>query len=350
MASSYVCPGCGAAMEFDSESQKMKCSHCGTTLTVEELDTLNEYSKKQEDEVVGEFNYDDEKESFVKYKCPSCGAELLTDENTVATFCSFCGTPTLVESRVEDELKPSHLIPFKIKKDEAKKKFLSWAKKGLFTPSDFYSSSTVDKITGMYVPFWLYNYNAETNISCKAERVHHEVRGDYEYVHTDHYMVTRDVEADFNRIPADAAENMPDDVMDKLEPFEYRDLTEFQKPYLSGYYAEKYGYSADDMSERIEKRVKDFIYEAARSTIHGYDSVTVVNRSNRLKRNKAEYVLMPVWLLNYRYKGKEYMFTLNGQTGRIVADRPFSNAKRLGWFAGMTVVLTIIIRIIGIFI
>lgn len=349
MASSYVCPGCGAAMEFDSQSQKMKCSHCGTQLSVEELDVLSDYSKKQEDEVTGDFSSNNEKESFVSFKCPSCGAELLTDENTAATFCSFCGTPTLVESRVDDELKPSRIIPFKILKDEAKKKFVEWAKKGKFTPSDFYAGSTIDKITGMYVPFWLYDYNAEINVSCKAEKVHRETRGDYEYVHTDHYMVTRDVEADFNGIPADAAEKMPDDVMDKLEPFEYNDLTDFQKPYLSGYYAEKYGYSADDMSDRIEKRVKDYIWDTARSTIKGYDSVSVVSKSNKLKRRNAEYVLMPVWLLNYHYKGKEYMFTLNGQTGRIVADRPVSNGKRIGWFAGLTVVITAVLRIIGIF-
>lgn len=347
MASSYVCPGCGSTMEFDAQSQKMKCGHCETMLSVEELDMINDYSKSQEDEVVGDFGSDNETESFVSYKCPSCGAELLTDENTTATFCSFCGTPTLVESRLDDELKPSKIVPFKIKDEEAKKTFREWAKKGLFTPSNFYAGSTVDKIRGVYVPFWLYDYNAELNVKCECEIITHETRGDYEYVHTDHYMVMRDVEADYNKIPADAAEEMPDDVMDKLEPFEYKDLTEFQKPYLSGYYAEKYGYTAEDMSERIEKRVKDYIWDTTKATIVGYDNVKVLNKSNRLKRKNAEYVLMPVWFLNYHYNNKEYMFTLNGQTGKIVAERPCSKAKEAVWFAGLSVVFTLLAHFIG---
>lgn len=347
MTNSYKCPGCGAALEFDAETQKMRCSHCDITCTVEEIEELTKQMEQREDTIEGEFSNSAGVGSYKMFRCPSCGAELLTDENTAATFCSFCGTPTLVEERLDGELTPEVIIPFKIEKESAKETYRNWAKKGIFTPGDFYSSSTIEKITGMYVPFWLYDYNAGINMTAECTKVRTERHGDYEHIITSHYMVIRDVDTEYNRIPADAAEKMPDEVMDKLEPFKYEELTDFGMPYLSGYYAEKYTYKAEDMLPRIEKRVKKYIYDAARATMNGYNTVRIINQNTRLRREKAVYAFMPVWILNYRYKGKDYMFTLNGQTGRIVAERPVSKAKMAGCFGIVTTIAFAVLMGIG---
>lgn len=347
MVRSYECPGCGAPMQFDADKQKMVCEHCGTSCTTEELDNILEHDVEREDEITGEFEQNGETEDFRVFKCPSCGAELLTDDNTSATFCSFCGRPNLMESRLSGADKPSVVIPFKIEKDKAREKYRSWAKKGLLTPSGFYAESTIEKITGMYVPFWLYNYNARLDLTAECTKVRHETKGDYRYTYTDYFMVTRDVEAEYDRIPVDASEKMPDDVMDKIEPFGYQDLTGFEMPYLSGYYSEKYNYTADEMSERAEKRIRKYILDTTRDTIKGYTTVNVRHSNSRLQKIKAEYGLMPVWILNYRYKDKDYMFALNGQTGKIVADKPISKGKAGAWFGGLAAVIFTILMVMG---
>lgn len=356
-AKSYPCPNCGAPMEFDSDLQKMRCSHCENVMSVDDLKARFEEANqmyesagdenKEEDHVYGEFQQENQTGTFKVYRCKGCGAEILTDDNTAATFCSFCGRPSLMEDRLSGELLPSYVIPFKYKKEQAVDIYKKWARKGMLTPHTLRSNATIEKITGMYVPFWLYDYDAEMQMSAKCTRTRHQIKGDYEYIYTDHYMVDRDVETEYLKIPADASERMPDDTMDKLEPFNYGELEQFEMPYLSGYYAEKHNYDSDQMAPRVEKRVKDYIYSATMSTIVGYSSVIPISQQTRLGRKMAKYAILPVWVLNYSYKGKEHMFTLNGQTGKIVADRPVSVQKGIGWFAGITTVAFGILFAIG---
>lgn len=355
-ASSYICPNCGSVMEFDSEKQKMVCVHCEHEMSVDELHDRHEEIKEefgQENEsgtkesIYGEFEQNERSGNFKFYRCQGCGAEILTDENTAATFCTFCGRPSMMEDRLTGELLPSYVIPFKLKRDTAVKIYTEWAKKGVLTPSKLKSQSTIDKITGMYVPFWLYDYKADMQMNAHCTRVRIEVHGDYKYIHTDHFAVDRDVETEYLKVPADASEKMPDDIMDKLEPFMYNQLDEFEMPYLSGYYAEKYNYDSVQMAPRVEKRVREYIYNLTRSTIKGYTSVDIRNQHTRLGREQAKYALLPVWILNYVYEGKNHMFALNGQTGKIVADRPVSKCKAAVWFASITGIAFIILLLIG---
>ena len=135
--------------------------------------------------------------------------------------------------------------------------------------------------------------------------------------------------------------------MDKLEPFSYSDLTGFEMAFLSGYYAEKYNYDSNQMAPRAENRVRQYVYQAAMNTINGYSSVTVVNRHTKLGRRCVKYALLPVWILNYKYKNKDYMFAMNGQTGKIVADRPISTGKMAGWFSGILLGIFTVLQLIG---
>lgn len=344
----FRCPSCGADMKFDAELGKMKCDFCDTVADVDEFENENEKAV-EEDVVEGEFEVDDEEILLHKYKCSSCGAEILADDNTAATFCNFCGMPAMIEERLQGEKKPAFVIPFKIKKDSAVETYTSWAKKGVMTPSKFYAKATIDKITGIYVPFWLYDYHARMHLTAHGTRTRSETRGSYRYTHTDHYHIVRDIETDYVKIPADASEKMPDDVMDKLEPFNYADLTDFEMPYLSGYYAEKYNYSADDMAPRLEHRVKNYINSEVMNTIAGYGGLRVTERRMNVKKLRAKYALLPVWILNCTYNGKNFMFAMNGQTGRVVADKPISAGKVMGWFAGLTASISIVLYIIGMF-
>lgn len=348
MIVAYKCPNCGSSMEFNSEKQLMHCDHCGTEKLIEEMEALEleeEQNIYNQEEHADDFGRHDE--SFKRYKCPSCSAEILTDEHTAATFCSFCGNPSLMEDRLSGEKTPALLIPFKISKEEAVEIYRKWCKKGPLTPTEFLAQSTIEKITGMYVPFWMYDYNANALINAHATRVRRNRRGNTEYIHTDHFNVYRNVSADYAKVPADASSKMPDDVMDKLEPFNYSELKEFDMPYLSGFFAEKYNFTSEELAPRIEKRIKDYIRNEARATIQGYATTSITSERLNLRRKHAKYVLFPVWILNYRYKEKAYLFAINGQSGKMVGDSPISVGKGFSWFGGIAAVLFLILFVIG---
>lgn len=357
MPVTYKCPNCGAAMEFDSELQQLKCTGCGTSMGVNEYQESYGYLYQQESEsretMNGQGQHDGENSAqrgsvnMKIYHCQSCGAELVSDEYTSATICSFCGNPSLVEDRLNGAFEPSSVIPFKINKEQARKIYKDWVKKGPLTPKTLSTDSTIEKISGVYVPFWLYDFRASSQMHAKAEKVRTTRRGDTEYIYTDHFQVYRDVEADFIKVPADASEKMPDDIMDKLEPFNYDELKPFSMPYLSGYLSERYNYTDSQMQSRVGQRINRYITEIARSTIQGYSSVTVLGNDVSMQDLHNEYALLPVWMLNCRYKGKDFQFMLNGQTGKIVADRPISMGKAAAYGAAIFLLMMIIMTLGG---
>lgn len=344
MAVTYKCPKCGSSMEYNGELGKMACDHCGNTMTVEELEQANgvqeEFIKDHEERTY-------KTTDFKEYHCPNCGAQLLTDEHTSATICSFCGSPGLLEDRLTGAVEPTQVIPFRITREQAVVRFRKWTKNGMLTPRDFTSTNTIEKITGMYVPFWLYDYDTDVRMTAHCTRVRVSRKGDMEYTYTDHYEVYRDVSCQYEKIPADASEKMEDGLMDSLEPYQYQELKEFEMPYLSGYLSEKYSYTAEQLQERARSRARNYAFSEARGTIAGYSTVNVVDRWIGIKEKGEEYVLLPVWMLNYRYKGRNYQFTLNGQTGKIIGKLPVSSGKAAAWFGTILAVVFVAASLIG---
>lgn len=363
MVVTYKCPNCGAAMEFDGQSGKLSCDSCGTQMTVEEYERLQGNPGEEgtedgeEDETpLGEDSYiasEEDETATVRmqmYHCPSCGAELMTDEHTAAVICSFCGNPGLIADRMSGVRQPKAVLPFRITKEQAVERFLKWTKHGLLTPSDFTSQNTLEKITGMYVPYWLYDYHVNVAMRARATRSRTTRRGDTEYTYTDHYSVYRSVDTDFEKIPVDASERMDDKVMESLEPYDYSGLKEFDMAYLSGYLAEKYNFSSDELQGRARNRAREAAVGITRSTIDSYQTVNVVDQRVQIREKRVDYVMLPVWVLNYRYNGQNYAFTLNGQTGRLNGRLPISTGKVFKWFgiiSGISFTAAMAISLIG---
>ncbi len=347
MVQTYKCPGCGAPIEFGAGANELVCQYCGTHVDVNEATNGDEQYQCQ---VENEVQYDESaRQDFNGYICQSCGASLMVDEHTTATTCCYCGSNALLQQRLEGVLTPAGVIPFKINREEAKERFRKWICTGLFTPNLFKKKATLENIKGIYVPFWLYDYDARSNAEARCTKVHRQRRGNVEYTHTDHYRVIRDVESDYWKIPADASERMPDEIMDRMEPYNYSEMQEFAMPYLSGYESEKYNYESDDyhVAERVEDRVKQYIFQDLKSTISGYSSVNFLYNRVSMKRKKAIYTLLPVWMITYRYEGEERIFAINGQTGKQVGSLPNSMQKILSWFFGITGSLTLILFVLG---
>ncbi len=130
--------------------------------------------------------------------------------------------------------------------------------------------------------------------------------------------------------------------MDSIEPYDYSELVPFSTAYLPGFLADKYDVSVDDSRKRADLRCENSLHAALRDTVQGYDSCVRVSDSSRLRRGKVHYALMPVWMLNTKWHGKDYLFAMNGQTGKMVGDLPMSWGKFWGMFAAISVPLGVI--------
>ncbi|MHA6251493.1 TFIIB-type zinc ribbon-containing protein [Oceanobacillus sp. CAU 1775] len=329
----YKCPNCGSDMSFDSESGKLSCGNCGRQ------DNIESFSDEFIETV---FEEDEAKE----YHCNNCGAVLVTDADTTATKCSFCGAAVVLADRVSGILAPSLVIPFTINKEQAIEAFKKWCRNGRLTPRGFMTANRIKEITGMYVPFWVYDLNSKAKISAVGTKVRTYSRGDYIYTETKFYDVYRDLDINFSRVPADASEKMDDELMDKLEPYDYGSFKDFKTPYLAGYIAEKYNYDDKELLPRVQEKMSGSIDNYIRSTISGYTSVNYKNRDIHTKNAKSLYVLLPVWMLYYDYDKAEHIFAMNGQTGKVVGKPPLSMGKIAAWFGGIAGSTFILMKII----
>ncbi|GIO28092.1 TFIIB-type zinc ribbon-containing protein [Ornithinibacillus bavariensis] len=318
----YKCPNCGDDMAFDSASGKLTCQSCGRNDSVEDF---------SEEFISTRFSDDEAKE----YVCNNCGAAVITDADTSATSCSFCGAAVVLADRVSGNLAPDKVIPFKISKEEAIQAFKKWCKNGRLTPKGFMSADRIKGITGIYVPFWLYDLHSVADVTAKATKVSSYTRGDYIYTETKYYDVRRKIDLTFNKVPVDASEKMNDELMDKLEPYDYSSLKDFKTPYLAGYLAEKYNYNNKDLFPRVKSKVSSYIDKYIQSTIGGYSSVQYIEKNVDTNETKAHYVLLPVWMVYYDYDKQEHTFAMNGVNGKVVGRPPLSFAKVSAWFGGI---------------
>ncbi|SHH39908.1 TFIIB-type zinc ribbon-containing protein [Sporanaerobacter acetigenes] len=331
----YKCPNCGSDMVFDSNTGKLKCNSCGRE------DDIEGFS---DEFITRTFSEEDGKE----YHCKNCGAVIITEAETTATTCSFCGAAVVLGDRLSGTMAPSKVIPFKISKKQAEEAFKSWCKNGLLTPKGFMTADRVKKITGMYVPFWLYDLNSRVEVNAVGTKIREYTSGDYIYTETRYYDVYRDINLDYIKVPVDASEKMNDELMDKLEPYNYTDLKEFKTPYLAGYIAEKYNYDESRMLPRAKDKIENYIQSYINSTIMGYSSVRFTNKHIDTSKKNAYYTLLPVWMVYYDYEDSEHVFAMNGQTGKVVGKPPISYKKVAAWFGGIAGFSFIILKLISI--
>ena len=349
----YKCPCCNAGLTFGIADQKLKCDYCDNTFDMDAVLTYNEsIIPKQDDfswaiEDTQEWQQD-EQNALNVFQCPSCGGEILTDETTVATFCPFCDNPTIMPSRLNGGLKPDLVLPFQKNRKDAEAAFLKLCKGKPLLPKGFTSQQRLEKITGMYVPFWLYDCDADFTGNYKATRVHRWSDSKYDYTRTEHFLLNRKASASFSGIPMDGSTKMEDSFMESIEPFDYNQIVPFDMAYLTGYLADKYDVPSEDGEDRIRQRVEQTIQDEIQSTLLGYATVVPTSRSTHICNSKPKYVLLPVWMLNTNYKGKIYTFAMNGQTGKISGSLPVCPKRSVYWFTGICSAVTILVHLIQI--
>ncbi len=368
----YQCPACTGPLHYSAKSGKLECDYCGSSFDVAEIEAL--YARKEAEAAAakqaadakaeaaqaaraeaveaaaasGGWDTSDlsrdwgaEADGLRVYSCPSCGAELICDQSTAATACPYCGNPAIVPGQFSGALRPDSILPFRLSKGDAVQALRAHYKGKPFLPRSFTSANHIEQIQGVYVPFWLFDGGAEGAASYRASNTNVYETGDYEITETRHYHVVRAGSLAFEKIPVDASSKMPDDHMDSIEPFDYAQLRPFSTAYLPGYLADKYDVTIDDSRDRADTRCRETLAQALRDTVTGYGACVTEREDIALRRGKVHYALLPVWMLSTKWRGQDFLFAMNGQTGKLVGDLPTDRGRFWGMFAAIAAPLTV---------
>lgn len=270
---------------------------------------------------------DEDAENMRAYNCSSCGAQLLVDQVTAVTSCPYCGNNAVLPGQLSNLLKPDFVIPFKYNKEDAIKALNDYYKDKRFLPDTFTEQNHLEEIQGVYVPFWLYSGNADGDLTLSGEHVRTWSDKKNMYTETEIYELHRAGSMEFARVPVDGSTRMPDTHMDAIEPFDYSELKDFSVAYLPGYVTDRYDLDVKECDKRARKRVKTTCTSTLQNTVEGYTSVHVTHSDIGVDWSNVAYALLPVWMLHTKWDNKDYLFAMNGQTGKLIGDLPIDEGK-----------------------
>lgn len=297
------CKNCGGALKYDVEADKLFCGHCSTYCQVEDFDMKGAEQETMDTEI---------------YHCTSCGSELMVNNVESATYCAYCGQPTIVFDRVAKVKRPKYIVPFSISKEQAYEKILARFGSGRFVPQSV-KEFTPDIIRGIYIPFMVYQVDYQDKQIIQSYK---EFRGETSDYHTNY----REAESKFVNVTVDASKDFDDESSQRLEPYDLSKKRPFHEGYLSGYYADCADEEEESTREKAVKRCADLFQMAVYDTIPG-DVKLVLDNNPKSRVRMAEQVMLPVWFVMFREKEKKYTVMVNGQTGKIVGTAPLDKRK-----------------------
>lgn len=351
----FACTSCGSDLKYKPGTQHLNCDHCGTENEIpqiegdfEELDFHEYLEKKSSSE-------ETLTENFVK--CESCGASSSLEPNITSASCPYCATPLIVEQAKDEEIiLPKAILPFNFDKETAKGEFKKWVKKLWFAPGQLKKATlNFDHFKGIYIPYWTYDSDTFTKYTGQ--------RGDHYYV-TETYNTTVDgksvtrtrqvqktrwspawgnVSNFFDDVLVVGSHSLPEKYIYKLEPWDLNNLVPFDKSYLSGFITEKYQIDLGDGFEKAKEIIDPQIRSLIRRDIGG-DVQRIISMNTNYDDITFKHLLLPVFVSAYKYKDKVYQFLVNGRTGEVQGQRPYSWIKiTLAVLLGIAIIALVII-------
>lgn len=286
------------------------------------------------------------------YTCPSCGAEVVAEETTAATFCYYCHNPVVLAGKLEGAYRPDRILPFAIDRDKALEIFGQWISRKKYVPKAFYSQKQIEKMTGVYFPYWLFDCQVEGKLEAEGTRRKTWVTGSTRFTRTEKYNISRDGTMNIDHVSRNALSKANRELADGVMPFEMNKLQPFHMGYLSGFMAEKRDMERQQFVQEVETEVCQFAGESLNAALAGYDTVQLRSREAHIVDGKWQYALMPVWTMTYRDEktGKVYYFACNGQTGKVCGRLPVDFGRLSLLFAEIFVPVLAFLLAVGYFI
>lgn len=322
----FKCKNCGGNVVYSPERHGMYCPFCESEESGERAEGVTD----------------------ALTVCPNCGGEVPVQEHTSAAQCPYCDSYLIFNERVEGRYAPRVIIPFQLGKESCKKFLRGKFKRCLFAPTDFLSEVRLNSMEGIYVPYWFYDYDTGCYFQGEGTKVRVWRSQNMEYTETSVYAISRSMDIRFEKMPVDASERMPDDVMDLIAPFNYGQMVDFRPEFMSGFNGEKYNMTSDAVENRARALMQEDAAKLLRESYAGYNTVRTVKQDILVKNSSAAYGLLPVWKYIYRYKDQDYPFYVNGQTGKIVGTAPFSGKKFMVYVGTLWACLTVTLALLQI--
>lgn len=329
----YECPNCNGNMKFDISTQNLLCEYCGTQMNpydFQKASDANEFTVDREEYAAtgSEVNTFTEDVFTVNiFTCPQCGGELISTDTTAATFCSFCGGSTILDSRISKEKRPGYIIPFQKTKEDCKKAYGEMLRKAPFAPPEFKDEENISRFRSIYMPYWVYSFEKNEHVAFRGS--HTSRSGDY--IIKNNYIFECDVEAKYKGLTFDAAASFSDELSNAIAPFEWRDARPFTPAYLSGFYAD-----TDDVSSQVYTEDARAIVTKEMCNQMRQDSLCKLFelgddliQAMEPELLQKELALLPVWFLTYRRGDRVSYAVVNGQTGKVAGDIPVDKKKYL---------------------
>ncbi len=327
----------------------MKCPYCDTEF---DMDTLKSYDEDLHEASTDNMDWntsagkqwaDGECDGMRVYVCNSCGGEIIGDSTTAATSCPYCGNPVIVKENFAGDLRPDFVVPFKLDKKAAKDGLLRHFNGKKLLPKIFKDENHLDEIKGVYVPFWLFNADVNAQLRFKGTKLRVWADARYNYTETSFFSLYRNGSITYENVPVDGSTKMPDALMESLEPFDMSEAVDFQTAYLAGYFADRYDVTAEQSVDRANSRIKETTETVIRNeTCREFSSVTLEQSNFQFLRSSVKYALLPVWILNTTWNGKNYQFAMNGQTGKFIGDLPVDRAAYWKWIGIYTAIFSVL--------
>ncbi len=351
---SYKCPSCGGDVRFNPAAGDYKCEYCASRFTQEDLEKYyKEQEGKNEEQEQQEVQKQDDagQGGALVYSCPSCGAEIMTEESTAATFCYYCHNPIILSGKLSGAKRPEYVVPFAIDRKRALEIFNQWIAQKKFVPKAFYDKDQIEKFSGVYFPYLLYSCKVTGHIDAQGTKVSTVRVGNFEDVTTGIYHVRRDGDLPVENVPKNALKKANRILVEGVQPFDTKEIKPFRMSYLSGFLAETKDIEAAELQEQTASEVKDYAVSQLTSGLAEYNDIRVTNDALQLSDESWKYALMPVWTVTYKDPGsdKMYYFSMNGQSGKVIGELPVDQGALRRYFLSIFIPVFVILLALSYF-
>lgn len=343
----YKCPNCGGPLKFNPDKQMFSCEYCMSDFEEKKIQDL--YAEREAKESQAEKAEEKAKQTptteddeAVVYTCPSCGAEVVTTASTAATNCFYCQNPVVLGGRLSGEFKPDRVVPFALTKEKAIEKFLEMCGKKWFLPKGFASKKQIEKLTGVYFPYWYIDSQRYARVDATGEKIRTWRSGNKRYTETSVFQLLRGGDLIIKNVFERALKSESREMLQGVHPFDLSQARDFSMSYLSGFQAEKRDLERKDVEQAVEQRMQEYSKQLLKNTMNGYTAVQIQNYSDKKDLESWNYTLLPVWVVTYKYKGEVLPFAINGQTGKTYGSLPVSKGKLAILFAIVAVAVFVL--------